>query len=662
VLLLLVALAVLAGGGTLSVLAPLGGRSKHLLGPASAVAGCSLGLAFAVDVLVGGGPRSLSVPWSLPGGSFHLQAGALSSIFLATTFGICGLAAVYGAGYFRGTPAGDPPAGLWFHFNALTLSMALVCVAGNAGVFVVAWEAMALASFFLVISERHEAGTLRAGWLYLAATHLGSLLVIAFFAALGANAGSLEFDVIAARGPPPEPLRSGLFLLAVAGFGAKAGFVPFHVWLPEAHPAAPSPVSAVMSGVMIKTGVYGILLVLPLLGAPPLWWGLLLVAVGASSGFLGVLYALCQHDLKRLLAYHSVENIGIIALGLGVSLVGISQGQPTVALLGGAGAVLHVVNHGAFKALLFFGAGAVAQRAGTREIDALGGLMRRMPWTGRTFAVGSAAIVGLPPLNGFVSEFLIFMAAFAGVISMGPGPAVVMAAAAASLALIGGLAAACFAKALGIVFLGEPRSAGAAAAREAGRAMIAPQVALAGVCVALGLAGPLVVPGLLSAVAPSLAGGPLDAAAAEAVAVSALWPISLSAALLAAVAGGLVLLRAFLQRGAPAAYGPTWDCGYALPTPRMEYTASSFASPLTDYFRWAARPHVDVEAPEGPFPQAAHWRSHTADAFLERWFTLLFLGVRRASARLLPLQNGRVQAYVLYVVVTLLVLLLAGGL
>ena len=260
------------------------------------------------------------------------------------------------------------------------------------------------------------------------------------------------------QGIHTQGLAGVLFLLAVIGFGTKAGFMPLHVWLPEAHPAAPSHVSAVMSGVMIKTGIYGLMRAFTFLGTPPLWWGWVLVAIGLTSGVLGVLFALAQHDLKRLLAYHSVENIGIIALGLGVGLLGMSTGSPVLIVLGFGGALLHVLNHALFKGLLFLGAGAVVHGTGTREIDQLGGLLKRMPWTAATFLVGAVAISGLPPLNGFVSEFLIYLGAFKGGISTGGPVAVPLLALIAGLALIGGLAVACFTKAFGIVFLGEPRS------------------------------------------------------------------------------------------------------------------------------------------------------------------------------------------------------------
>ena len=298
----------------------------------------------------------------------------------------------------------------WFFFNGLAASMAMVAVAANGVLFLICWEVMALCSFFLVTFESEEESVQRAGWTYLVATHIGTAFLLVLFLMLGrqAGGGSLDFDTFLAARGHMGAAADVLFLLALVGFGAKAGFVPFHIWLPEAHPAAPSPVSAVMSGVMLKTGIYGILRTLTFLGAPHLWWGWLLIATGLVSGIFGVLMALAQHDLKRLLAYHSVENIGIIALGLGLGVLGVAWRLPALAVLGFAGGLLHVVNHALFKGLLFMGAGSVQHATGTREIDLLGGLIKRMPWTGRTFLIGAVAICGLPPLNGFVSELLIY--------------------------------------------------------------------------------------------------------------------------------------------------------------------------------------------------------------------------------------------------------------
>jgi formate hydrogenlyase subunit 3/multisubunit Na+/H+ antiporter MnhD subunit len=281
-------------------------------------------------------------------------------------------------------------------FNLLLASMLLVVTARNGVLFLVSWEIMSLSSFFLVMFEDEKPGVREAGWTYLVTTHLGTALLLAMFVLLGRNSGSLDFDALSA----PEAIAGVVFLLGLIGFGTKAGLMPLHVWLPEAHPVAPSYVSAVMSGVMIKMGIYGLLRTLTWLGEPPAWWGWTLLVLGVVSGVLGVLYALAQHDLKRLLAYHSVENIGIIAMALGVGLLGVHYRIPAMAALGFTGGLLHVVNHALFKSLLFLGAGSVLHATGVGDLDRLGGLLKRMPITGTTFLIGAAAICGLPPLNG----------------------------------------------------------------------------------------------------------------------------------------------------------------------------------------------------------------------------------------------------------------------
>ncbi len=385
--------------------------------------------------------------------------------------------------------------------------MILVFVARNGVLFLIAWEVMALASYFLVVFEDEKEEVRRAGRTYLVATHLGTAGLLILFLMLGQSSGSLDFDALGIAAGPGGA-ASVAFLLAVIGFGTKAGFMPFHVWLPEAHPASPSHVSAVMSGVMIKTGIYGLVRTITFLGSPPPWWGWTILAIGVSSGVLGVLFALAQHDLKRLLAYHSVENIGIIAIGLGVGLLGKSYDLPAMVYLGFAGAMLHVVNHAIFKGLLFLAAGAIGHATHTLEIDRMGGLLKRMPWTAVLFLVGSVAICGLPPLNGFVSEFLIYLGAFKGIVDLGAAGAAAGAIAIGALALIGGLAAACFTKAFGILFLGEPRSSHAAGAIEPVWAIRVPMIALAVGCVGIGLLGPILVGGVRGVVA-SAAGLPL---------------------------------------------------------------------------------------------------------------------------------------------------------
>ncbi len=401
----------LLGGGVSAA----AGRRLRFAGPAAsgaALLASLLGLAAGLQVLLSGAPAALSLPWRFPYGSFHLEIDGLSAFFLLPVTVVIALAGLYYAPYRRMQEppeahpgAGRPPGslqGLWF--NLLAAGILLVLAAHNGILFLLSWELMSLASFFLVMTHGEREPTLRAGWNYLMATHLGMAFLLVLFLLLGRGQAAFGFAGFQAAALRDSAVPPGiLFLLAVIGFGTKAGFVPLHVWLPDAHPAAPSPVSAVMSGVMIKTGIYGLLRTLTFLGRPEPWWGWLLLGVGAVSGLLGVLHALAQHDLKRLLAYHSVENIGIIALGLGLGLLGLSCRLPVLAALGFSGALLHVLNHALFKSLLFLGAGAVDCAAGTRELEHLGGLLKRMPFTGVSFLLGdeaAAAPAGRPVPGG----------------------------------------------------------------------------------------------------------------------------------------------------------------------------------------------------------------------------------------------------------------------
>ncbi|MBI1816648.1 MAG: hypothetical protein HYR72_16850 [Deltaproteobacteria bacterium] len=653
-LLLLGATVVLVASGAVALLTQRSPWRCNVIGASGAVAGCLLGLLPASRVLLGASSSSLRLSWEVPGGAFFVQLDALSAFFLIPILGLSALAAVYGSEYlwaYQQKKWLGPP---WFFFNLLVASMVLVVIAHNGVLFLVAWEVMALASFFLVTFDDEAEEVRAAGWTYLVATHQGTAFLLAFFVLAGRASGSLDFDRLSAT--PAE--ASILFLLAVVGFGTKAGFVPFHVWLPEAHPAAPSHVSAVMSGVMIKTGIYGLMRMLTILGPPPVWWGWVLCGIGLSSGIFGVLFALAQNDLKRLLAYSSVENVGVIALGLGVGVLGLSSGDPTLTVLGFAGALLHVANHAAFKGLLFLGAGAVAHATGTREINRLGGLLKRMPWSGAAFLTGAVAICGLPPLNGFVSEWLIYLGAFHGAISPGRTPALPVLAVIGGLALIGGLAAACFTKAFGIVFLGTARTDLPARAHEPGLAMRVPMMTLAAGCALGGCLAPWVV-GALAPVIQSATG--LSAASVRGPLVAATTPLQsvvvVSLGLVALVAL-LTGVRRWLLSDRRVDEGPTWDCGYAQPSARMQYTASSFAQPLTDLFDLLLQTQRRVETPAGLFPRDASLITETPDVCTERLYQPVFAGIGRGLSSLRWLQHGRVHLYVLYIALTLLVLLI----
>jgi hydrogenase-4 component B len=654
---LLLAMVILLAGAAAVLLLSRPDRNLSGLGALSVGLAAGLGCIPAIEVILGSRVEQFHFPWSVPFGDFLIELDPLSAWFLIPTLLLSALAAVYGVGYLRLWEGRRSLGPIWFFYSLMVLGMVVVLLARNAVLFLMAWELMAMASFFLVTFE-HERQTVReAGWIYFVATHLGTAFLLALFLLLARETGSMNFDVWAREGIHTQGLANVLFLLAVVGFGTKAGFMPLHVWLPEAHPAAPSHVSALMSGVMIKTGIYGLMRAFTFLGTPPLWWGWGLIAIGLSSGVLGVLFALAQHDLKRLLAYHSVENIGIIALGLGVGLLGMSADLPVLTVLGFGGALLHVVNHALFKGLLFLGAGAVAHVTGTGEMEHLGGLLKRMPWTAATFLVGALAISGLPPLNGFVSEFLIFFGAFKGASATGGPIAMPLLALIAGLALIGGLAVACFTKAFGIVFLGHPRSEHVSQARESDWAMRLPMLFLASGCAAIGLFAPAVV-GTLESVLESITGRPPGIVSVNLAAATApLMLVSIGALAFMLLVAMLVIVQRGLLANRPVQESTTWGCGYAEPTSRMQYTASSFAQPLTDLFRPLLGTRKQAVPPDGLFPAGAAIRTETPDLSREEMYRPMFERGEAWLSQLRWLQHGNVQLYILYIAATLFALL-----
>jgi len=447
-----------------------------------------------------------------------------------------------------------------------------------------------------------------------------------------------------------------LFWLALFGFGMKAGVFPLHIWLPSAHANAPSHVSAILSGVTIKMGLYGLVRFTGWLPVP-VGAGGVVAGLGVASAVLGVAFALGQHDLKRLLAYHSVENIGIILIGLGFALVAVEQGDPAWGALAMAGGLLHVWNHGLFKALLFFGAGSVLHATGTREMSQLGGLWRAMPWTAGLFAFGAAAISGLPPLNGFVSEWLVYLGLFDATISRGPAawaaiPSAIL------LGMTGALALACFVKVCGVVFLGAPRSKAAAHAHECGPSMRGTMLLLAGVCASIGLAPVVFWPAVARAVR---AWRPVWTSTKLPAPLFSLGLVQVALAVLGAMAAWWLWRRAH-RHGATRSV--TWDCGYATPTPRMQYTAASFAGIITEWFAFILRPERHGHRPELALPVSANFSEHTPETVLERIVEPAGAVVMRASTAARSLQHGRVQSYLLYLLIglaALAVMVLLGG-
>jgi formate hydrogenlyase subunit 3/multisubunit Na+/H+ antiporter MnhD subunit len=653
-ILILFALAVLVGSGLVAWALARSDVLSRLVGVSGAVIAGVVVLVPAAEVVLGGPSDGLVFDW-LPelGGSLALEVDALSAFFLIPLGLVSALCALYGWQYLEPVPGGKPIGHAWCCTNLLTASMLLVVLARNGLLFLVAWEVMAVNAFFLVTFDRRKPQAREAGWTYLVAAHLSTAFLMVMFVLLAYPGQSLDF-----RNATPA-YASLVFVLALIGFGTKAGFVPLHVWLPDAHAVAPAHISALLSGLMIELGIYGILRVLALVGVPAdaVWWAWLMIAVGLTSGVLGILYGLAQRDLKRLLAYSSIENIGIIGMGIGLGLLGARLGNPLIQVLGFAGALLHVLNHSLYKSLLFLSAGAVAHGTGTTDMEKLGGLSKRMPWAAATFLVGAVAIAGLPPFNGFLSEFLIYLTAFGHETSGGafreslPALAVI-----AGLALIGGMAAACFTKAFGIVFLGSPRGAAAEHAHAPAWQMMLPMLVLAAGCAGVGLLSPWVVPllGPAVAVVARRRRGMTELALLDVT--YPLTALTLMGALLIGFVLVLAVARWLLLRRRQVTAGPTWGCGYTRPTERMQYTAASFAQPPTELFTAVLRMRKRAPQVEGYFPGPAALEVEAPEPWHVYVYRPLYRLVGAAVARLRFLQHGRVQLYVLYIALTILVL------
>ncbi len=674
------------GAGALSSLAArASGRLALGMGHLAALAGAVAGLVVALGVLLGPPGRVVTqpLPALFPFAHLTLAVDGLSAYFLLVVSVVAIAASVYGPAYLRAhSPAAGPArqAAQVAAFNVFLGSMVFLCCAGDALTFLFCWEGMTLASYVLVVSEDRDGESARAGLLYMVMAHGGTALLLVAFLALTERAGAFDFAGLrAAAAGLDGPTRATLFFLALGGFATKAGVVPLHVWLPRAHPAAPSHVSALMSGVMLKLAIYGMLrfafdLLAPVADPLPSAWGWTVLALGTSSAVLGVLYALQQHDLKRLLAFHSVENVGIILIGVGLTMIlwRREEAGAAFATIALAAALLHTLNHAAFKGLLFLGAGSVLARTHVRNMEELGGLARRMPWTAGLFLLGAVAISALPPLNGFVSEWLTFQALLGGAGRFhGPaGLGVVFAA--AMLALTGGLAAACFVKAFGVTFLGRPRTQHAAEATEAAPSMIAGMVWLAVLCVALGVA-PGYAMHLLDAPTAGLLHGPGASAVLTArgplvlsTAATGSGAAALSMTALAALFLALAAMAWILRRGGRRASrraAPTWTCGMS-PTARFDYTATAFAKPLRLVFAALYRPRREVVSETAGTPYVARrirYTGEVVDLAETQIYYRLQSGITALSRTLRARSSGRIHAYIAFVLAALLLTLLAFG-
>lgn len=611
-------------------------------------------------------PEQMTLPLGLPNLPFHLRLDPLAGYFLMLLGAVSAGVSVYAMGYFRNETAGRL-ALIALEYHLFLASMAFVILADDAYLFMVAWETMALSSYFLVTTDHKLPAIRSAGFLYLLIAHLGAIAILLCFGVMSGGHGDYTFDALRAAHLQPR-WATVAFLLAFFGFGAKAGMIPLHAWLPEAHPAAPSPVSALMSGIMLKTAIYGMIRVIyDLIGNVRWEWGMVVLVIGAGTTLFGVLYALMQHDLKRLLAYHSVENIGIILLGLGMSMVFVGFGHPAAAALGLIAALYHTLNHAVFKALLFLGSGSILRSTGQRNLNRMGGLIHKMPQTAFYFLVGALAISALPPLNGFVSEWLTFQTALQAPILRNGVVRSLLPLFAATLALAGALTAMCFVKVYGIAFLGRPRETQPPAHAPAGEhgqdAGLMERFGMAWLtagCFVLGLF-PTAFLLMLNRVTVTLTGEGLRKAAMES---NWLWlvpieparasysPIVFLIVILCVTLLTFVLVHRFYN--GRVRFSEPWGCGYSEQTARTQDTADAFGQPIRHVFGPLYLMKRHMPGPDDPAPR------FSLKIYDRHWYWL-YLPVARlteyVSSKIALLQQGKISIYLLYSFLTLIALL-----
>lgn len=668
---LLISLFLIGGVGALFLSRFYGdeGRIAGFWAHGFAFAGSLLGLALAGSVLFFGQGIAFSLPGTFSLLPFDFRLDGLSAFFLGVIALVSLATSLYGFSYQKHF-YGKYDVGIFgFFYNIFVGSLFLVPMANQGLFFLFVWECMSLASYFLVIYEYRKDENVRAGFLYFLMTHFGTaFIMLAFFLAYKAT-GSFDFDVWRqAVGTIDPMLQTLIFLFVLIGFGTKAGIIPLHIWLPEAHPAAPSHVSALMSGVMIKTAIFMFIrFFFDLFPGASLEWGLVFLILGSISSLLGVLYALSEHDLKRLLAYHSVENIGIILLGFGAAIVFFSLGLETFALFALAAALYHTLNHALFKALLFLGAGAVVSATGTRHMESYGGLIRLMPYTAFFFLIGSLAISAFPPFNGFASEWLTFQTLFVGITSSSLIVKTVFIFAIGSLALTGGLAAACFVKAFGTTFLARPRSEEARQAHEVDLPMLVSMGFLAVLTLLFGLFSTGVISGLVGVVASIGLIDPLTLRFLFTELISArhefanVLPLDEIALILLVVIGIVTGLVIFATRGCKVTLGRTWDCGTSL-TARTEITATSFSRSLVTIFRGILRPTKQTEvayhdASMRYFIKSQEVKTEIGAPYHKMFYRPIHAILLSVASSARRIHMGNVNVYILYIFITLIILL-----
>lgn len=645
-----------------------GGKSAGYFAHGMALIGSLLALTIAGSALFAGQGIVFSLPGVLPGVfDFHFRLDGLAAFFLGIIALVATTSSLYGFSYQKHFYGKYNLGTFGFFYNIFVLSLMLVTMADQALFFLLVWECMSLASYFLVIFERDKGANIKAGFLYLLMTHVGTLFItLSFFLAHKAT-GSFDFATWrAAAGTIVPTLQFLIFLCALVGFGIKAGIIPVHIWLPGAHSAAPTHVSALLSGVMLKTAIFMFVrFFFDFFPGAPMEWGLAFIVLGGISSLLGVLYALSEHDIKRLLAYHSIENIGIILLGLGSGIVFFALGLETFALFALAAALYHTMNHAIFKALLFLGAGSVAAATGTRHMEHYGGLIRVMPYTAFFFLIGSLAISAFPPFNGFASEWLTFQAMFVGIGGTGVLVKSVFIFGIASLAFTGGLAAACFVKAFGTTFLARARHA-FPAVHESGLSMLIAMGILALLTLVLGVFSALVIAGLIGIIAsigltdPVTLQFPFTQFIDARLEFADILPLDQVAIVLTIVLAFVAGIVTWFTRDRQVVISRTWDCGTSL-TPRTEITATSFSRSIVTIFRGILRPtkQTAIEYHDENmryFIKSQEVTTAIEDPYRKYIYQPINRVLHRVALFMRRIHGGNINVYVLYVFVTLLVL------
>lgn len=647
-----------------------GGRLANILGHGVAGIGSVIGLLMSVAVLVHGRGIGFQFESVFPLLDFSFRIDGMGAFFLGLASLITLLASIYGYGYQRNLIPNRRLGSYSFFYNLFVGSLLLIPITNQAFFFLLIWEAMSLASYFLVVFEREKSDTVRAGFLYFLMTHFGTAFIMLACLLAYQATGSFSFDVwreaFGTLSPNTELIILGLALI---GFATKAGLIPLHIWLPEAHPAAPSHVSALMSGIMVKAALFMLFrFFFDFFQGARVEWGVVFLILGSVSALLGILYANAERDLKRLLAYSTVENVGIITIAFGAGLTLFALGQERIALFALAAALYHLVNHAIFKSLLFFGAGAIASATGTRNMEAYGGLIRVMPYTAGFFFAGSLAIAALPPFNGFVSEWLTFQVLFAGIVSAPLAVKTMFFLAFGALVFTSGLAIACFVKVFGTVFLARPRTAGENSVHETSWFLLFPMALLSALTLALGLFSSHVLAALTGIVAsigltnPTTLRFPFLEIIASRHVFADVLPLATTALLLVAILAAVFFGIRFVTRGRAVVIAPTWDCGFPLSS-RSEITATSFSRSLITIFRGVLRPtkQSTIEYHDERmryFVKSVSVETGLYDIYRERLYRPVDTILSFLAHRIRRVQTGNVNMYIVYFLLTLILTLI----